>query len=388
MQERRGWISALTIAVALAGGAATASSAAAVGPPPLEVVTVARLDQPVGFTFTPSGRIVYLERATGEIHFLDPRTGVDRRFFTIGGVNSDGERGTLGVALDPDWPQTPFVYVYVSRAPTGGELRNQVVRLRAVGGHGRNFTVLFQSPIGSRSNHNGGRILTGDDGMLYLVIGDGGEDASTAQAVPPTIPNEPRGKILRFSRNGSAPATNPFPGSRIWSYGHRNSIGMAFDPRTGRLWETENGPSCNDEINLITSGDNYGWGVVSADSCPPDPSTAVPADTNQDGPSPHLPITTFAGDTVAPTGIVFCDGCGLGAAYEGDILAGCTNGNCKVATGPVMRANLNVPRTGFAGSAEQVPLVGYSGPVYSMEAGPDGRLYFSDAQGIYRLRRT
>jgi glucose/arabinose dehydrogenase len=387
-QRRTTRTSASILGVVLAAIIAGTTPASAGAPPPLDVIEVAALDQPVGFTFTPSGRIVYLERATGEIHFLDPSTGADRLFFKIQGVNSEGERGALGVALHPDWPAKPFVYVYVSRTPPGASLRNQVLRLRWVDGRGRHLRVLFESPIGSRSNHNGGRLLAGPDRALYLVIGDGGEDPSTAQAVPPAVPGERRGKILRFNPNGSPTAGNPFPGSRILSYGHRNSFGMAFDPVTGELWETENGPSCNDEINLITPGDNYGWGPIGAASCPDDPSTAVPEDTNQDGPSPHLPITTFGGPTIAPTGIVFCHGCGLGAFYEDDLFAGCTNGTCAgpAGPGPIMHADLDSARTAIAGGVQRVPLPGFNGQVYSMEAGPGGRLFFSGPGGIFRLQ--
>jgi len=206
-----------------------------------------------------------------------------------------------------------------------------------------------------------------------------------------------RGKMLRIRPDGGIPADNPIIGGRrthVFAYGIRNSFGFTFDPIGGRLWETENGPACNDEINLITAGDNYGWGPLGAErdptvgGCPADPSTAVPTDTNQDGPSPHLPLTTFGGPTIAATGIVFCNGCDLGAAYEGDLFAGCTNGRCKTTFGPVMHADLDIARTGFVNGPRRVPLRGFSGPLYSMEAAPGGRLFFSDATGIYRLRRA
>jgi glucose/arabinose dehydrogenase len=336
----------------------------------VKVVTVAPLANPVGFTFTPGGRIVYAERASGEIRIFNPTTGVDRLFFRIGGVNSEGERGALGVALHPDWPRRPFVYVYVTRGPGAAPLRNQLMRIRSVDRHGTDPKVLLQSPIGDRANHNGGRIAFGPDGKLYVVIGDGGEDPSTAQ----DLSDEPRGKVLRLNPDGSIPASNPFPGSPVWSFGHRNSIGFAFDPDTGNLWETENGPDCNDEINLIEAGGNFAWG----------PSQACP-DTNQDGPDPKLlPVWNFD-DTVAVTGAAFCDRCGLGAALDGDLLVACANGNCKLTIGPVAHADLNPARDDFDGALHQVELTNFTGPVYSMEVGPDRRLYFSNAEGIYRL---
>src|SRR5437868_14595228 len=113
-----------------------------------------------------------------------------------------------------------------------------------------------------------------------------------------------RGKILRLDRDGTAAAGNPH--GRIWSFGHRNSFGFDFDPATGRLWETENGPACNDELNLIRPGKNYGWGASETCATPPAP----PRNTNQDGPSPVLPKRLY-GKVIAPTGAAFCSSCGL-----------------------------------------------------------------------------
>jgi len=352
-----------------------APALAAGTPPSVRVVTVAAVDQPVGFTFAPNGRIVYLERATGELRQLDPRTGHDRLLHRITGVDSDGERGALGVALHPRWPRMPSAYVYVSRTPPNGDLENQLLRLRIRDGRVVERTLLLRSPIGSRANHNGGRIAFGPDAKLYVVIGDGGEDPGTAQ----TLGDELRGKILRLNADGSVPASNPF-GSIVWSYGHRNSIGFAFDPATERLWQSENGPECNDELNRIVEGGNFAWGPTQACGTP-----AAPGDTNRDGPDPtRLPRFTFA-DTVAITGVAFCDGCGLGGAYEGDLFAGCANGSCKATVGPVMHAPLNPGRWSLAAPPAQVPLTNYTGPVYSMEVAPNGRIYFSDGQGIYQL---
>jgi glucose/arabinose dehydrogenase len=309
------------------------------------------------------------------VRILDPDSGRDHLWHRITGVDSEGERGALGVALHPRWPRMPYVYVYVSRAPRDGALRNQVLRLRIRDGRSVGREVLLNSPIGSRANHNGGRIAFGPDAKLYVVIGDGGEDPGTAQ----TLVGEPRGKILRLNPDGSLPASNPF-GSLVWSFGHRNSIGFAFDPKLGELWQTENGPDCNDELNHIVEAGNYAWGPTQSCGTPP-----LPADTNQDGPDPkHLPEHTFA-DTVAITGVTFCHGCGLGRPYRGALVAGCANGNCKATVGPVMFAALGPGRSTLAVSPQRMPLTDYGGAVYSMEAAPGGRIYFSNGTGIYRL---
>jgi glucose/arabinose dehydrogenase len=373
---RRGRSAVVLAVIAATAVAITTSPASARGATPsVRVVTVAELDQPVGFTLAPNGRIVYLERASGEVRLLDPGSGRDRLLHRVTGVDSDGERGALGVALHPRWPRVPWLYVYASRSPAGGELRNQVLRFRIEGGRAVEREVLLNSPIDSRSNHNGGRIAFGPDRTLYVVIGDGGEDPGTAQ----DLTDEPRGKILRMNADGTVPATNPF-GTLVWSYGHRNSFGFAFDPDTERLWESENGPECNDELNRIVEGGNFAWGPTQSCGHP-----ALPGDTNHDGPDPKvLPQWTFA-DTVAATGLAFCDGCGLGAAYEGDLIGGCSNGTCKASVGPVMHVDLDAGRWSFAGSPESVPLVGFEAAVYSLEVGPSGRIYFSNAEAIYRL---
>jgi hypothetical protein len=152
-----------------------------------------------------------------------------------------------------------------------------------------------------------------------------------------------RGKILRMNGNGSIPKDNPF-GTRIWSFGHRNSFGFTFDPKTGRLWETENGPECNDEINLIVKGGNFGWGPN--ENC----NGTAPQDTNNSGPKPrHLPKTYFQ-SPIAITGAAFCIGCGLGASVNGDLVFGDWN------TGSIRAVNLNATRRGF--SAAQRILIG------------------------------
>ena len=225
----------------------------------VRAVRVAKnLANPVGFTFTPTGRLVYLERNTGWLRFRNLQTGIDHRVHRVSNVNFDGERGALGVAVHPGWPTQPFVYVFVTRNTSVG-LRNQVLRIKVQNGR-VGVRKLLSVAAGPASNHNGGRILFGPDKKLYVVIGDNAVSANSQDRT-----GNLRGKILRLNPDGSIPANNPF-GKRIWAYGIRNSIGFAFDPQNGRLWESENGPSCNDEVNRIVRGGNHGWGP--SESCP------------------------------------------------------------------------------------------------------------------------
>ena len=355
----------LTIALGASLIAAIAAGPASAGGGVRAVRVASGLNGSAAFTFTPNGTIVYLERGTGEVRFRNPKTDFDRRFFDIKGVNGDGERGALGVALHPNWPRKPFVYVYVTRS-VNGNLRNQIVRIRERNGRGVGLSTILSTPASSSPYHNGGRIMFGPDGKLYAIVGDG-HSAGNAQDVTGDL----RGKILRMNPDGSVPGTNPMIGgrrSRIFAYGIRNSFGFTFDPQTDDLWETENGPECNDEINLVRAGDNYAWGA--SQSCP---------DTNQDGPAPRrLPEVSFS-STIGITGAAFCDGCGL-PGREGDLLFGaCCDG------GLLRRVVLDAARDDVA-SGPVTMLTAPGGSILSMEVGPNGSIYFSDSSSIYRLR--
>jgi glucose/arabinose dehydrogenase len=341
--------------VALEAIPATATAA-----PPIVARRVAgNLAAPVAFTFGPGRVLWYVEKETGEIRTIDLDSGRDALYHDVPGVNGAGERGMLGIALHPRYPRKPFVYVYVTRS-FRGRLRNQIVRIDD-GGRRR---IVFSSPASSSAYHNGGRILFGPDGMLYAIVGDG-HAPRNAQDL-----SDDRGKILRMTPNGRVPTTNPRP-SRVFAYGIRNSFGFAFDPRTDRLWETENGPACNDELNRIRRGRNHGWGPNA--TC----EGASPGNTNRDGPRPVRP-ELFYGRPIGITGIAFCDGCGLGRASEGRGFFGAVN------TGAITRVSLDARRLGIQGD---VVVYRHERGVISIEVGPDGALYFSDMTAIWRLAR-
>ncbi|MDH4112746.1 MAG: PQQ-dependent sugar dehydrogenase [Actinomycetota bacterium] len=358
-------LSTITIAAVVVAAVSAGPASAGAG---VRAVRVARgLNGPAAFTFTPKGTIVYLERQTGKIRFRNPKTGFDRLFFDIAGVSGSGERGALGVALHPRWPQKKLVYVFVTRR-AGGKLRNQIVRIKDRNGHGAGLTTILSTPASSSPYHNGGRIVFGPDRKLYAIVGDG-HTASNAQDTTKNL----RGKILRMNPDGSVPGANPLIGgkrSRIFAFGIRNSFGFAFDPQTGFLWETENGPECNDEINLVRRGGNYAWGANQ--NCP---------NTNQDGPAPRrLPELNFS-STIGITGAAFCDGCGL-SGRNGDLLFGaCCDG------GLLRRVTLDAARDDIVGGPITM-LDSPGGSILSMEVGPNGRIYFSDFNAIYRIRNA
>jgi len=296
---------------------------------------------------------------------IGPRRRSNSLFFRIPHVVADGEQGLLGLALDPEFPQTPFVYAYATRRVHGHE-RDQIVRIEDQRGHGSALhVIIWSSPTDAGVYHDGGRIEFGPGGALFAIQGEA-HDAGNSQDL-----SNDAGKILRMTPAGKPAPGNPFPDSRVFAYGIRNSFGFDFDPQTGRLWETENGPSCNDELNRIVAGRNYGWGPHQTCSTPPAP----PHNTNQDGPKPVMPRRWYT-PVIAPTGAVFCERCGLGDASLGRLFFGAYD------TGEIRRVTLTKDRLGVT---RQAVVYVHGEGLLSMEAAPDGRLYFSDSHAIYRL---
>ena len=327
------------------------------------VRVVGGLSFPAAFTFAPDGRIFYGERFTGEIRIYNPSNGSDTLFFTVPNLVASGEQGLLGLAMAPGYPTLPFVYAYATR-DVGGTDRNQIVRIRDVSGLGAAMRVVWSSDVAAAPIHNGGRILFGPDAKLYAIRGDAA-DSNNSQDL-----GNDAGKVLRFNPGGTVPADNPFPGSPIWAFGIRNSYGFGFDPINGFLWEAENGPECNDELNRIRKGNNYGWGPNETCSSPPPP----PQNTNQDGLNPVQPRVWFS-PTIAPTGLAFCVRCGIPSA-EGAFFFGAFN------DGKVRRCRLNLSRTAIVSTTT---VYTHSTGILSMERGPDNAVYFSDFAGIWKL---
>jgi glucose/arabinose dehydrogenase len=358
----------LVLALACTTLAALGGTNATAGGGIVAQLVVGGLNSPDAFTFLNDGRIVYLERGTGQIHIYNPTTKVNSLFYTVPGVNGDGERGALGVAVSPGWPNPRRLILYVTRSVPNG-LRNQIVTVTRTGSTTQ-LRVLVSQPASTDPYHNGGRIMLGPDGMIYAIVGDG-HDSSNSQHLGGNL----RGKILRMTPTGGVPADNPIPGSRIFAFGIRNSFGFTFDPQTGGLWETENGPECNDEINLIVGGGNFGWGP--SENCSGD----SPGNTNNSGPTPRQGPKLWFVSTLGITGDAFCDGCGLGANVEGQLFFGDVN------TGVLRRVALNAARNDVSGNAIDV-MDTPGGGIHSMETAPNGRIYYSDGQAIYRLALT
>lgn len=290
--------------------------------PTLSVSTVASgLIQPIAMAFIGPNDILVTEKASGQVKRVT--NGVVGGVVLDLAVNSNSERGLLGIALHPRFPRTPYVYLYNTESTTGTDsnvvanvplLGNRVdrfvwngstltfdgniIRLRAFQ-NDKNNVADPTLPV-LRGNHNGGVLRFGPDGKLYIIIGDNGRRGYTQNILNGPVPDdafggpEPdnahlTGVILRLNDDGTTPLDNPFYHAarprdadddadhddtnvlatlspealsnvqRIFAFGVRNSFGMTFDPKRGDLWTTENGGRSFDEVNRVRPGFNGGW---------------------------------------------------------------------------------------------------------------------------------
>ncbi|WP_245562831.1 PQQ-dependent sugar dehydrogenase [Nocardia araoensis] len=223
--------------------AATATPSNPAGQPDLDAAeeVAGNLDVPWGLAFLPDGAALVAERDSGRIL----RIGAGRapeQVYQVPGVAARGEGGLLGLAVAPDYTENPYIYAYFT-----AETDNRIVRFRLDGP-----PEVLVAGIAKAGNHNGGRIAFGPDGMLYAGTGDAGQAGRSQD------PASLNGKILRVTADGRPAPGNPYPGSPVYSLGHRNVQGLAWD-RDGRLFAAEFGQDRFDEINLIEPGHNYGW---------------------------------------------------------------------------------------------------------------------------------
>jgi quinoprotein glucose dehydrogenase len=342
--------------------AAVMIAAVSAGPSAAEIRAhrvVRGLDDAVAFTFDGRGRIWFVEKSRGEVRVARPGERRTRRVWRIPHVDGSFAQGPLGIAVHPRFPDVPAVYVYATRGLHGG-LFDQIVRLRLRRGKVVSHRVILSSRARAGALHDGGRILFGPDGTLWVTVGDAGDERAAQ------VRTSVRGKVLRLDPDGSGAGP-----SRIWARGFRNPWGSDIDPETGRLWLTDNGPDCNDELNRVVHGGNYGWGP--SWSC----RGRSPRNTNRDGRRPVMPVRWYS-PPIAPTGLAFCDGCELGARSEGALFFGAYN------TRQIRRVVLNGSRRGVR---HQRVVFRANGRVLSMEADPHGRLHFTSGKAIFRLVR-
>lgn len=296
---------------------------------------------PTNMALAPDGRLFFTEKETGKVRIVTPDGRLLRRPFVTLPVIPGAERGLLGIAVHPDFEREPWVYLYLSD-PTDG--RNRLVRVRAAGDAAAGAPeALLDGLSADAGYHNGGDLAFGRDGTLFVSLGEA-HDPDRAQD-----PGDIGGKIVRLTDEGTVPASNPFgPDDVVWSIGHRNSFGLCVDPDTGELWETENGPDRDDELNLIEPGTNYGWPAVTG---------AAGDDRFRD------PLVVFP-DPIALTGC---------AVVDGDVWFGSFDGR-------LWRLRASERATGRVEEMASFP----SG-VTDVLVGPGGDLYVATADSIWTL---
>lgn len=298
------------------------------------------LQIPWALTFAPDGRLFVTERA-GRVRIFAPGASTSEVALTLDDTFAQGEAGTLGLALDPDFPSNRHVYVYYT-AQTGAGPVNRVVRYREAGGRLGERAVLLDD-IPANVIHDGGRLRFGPDGLLYITTGDAA-NTSLAQDVASLA-----GKILRITRDGATPRDNPLS-SPVWSYGHRNPQGLDWHPN-GTLWAAEHGNSGNDEVNVIEAGVNYGWPRIEG---------------AQTMPGMRAPLVSYS-PAVAPSGASFYRGSRF-PAFTGDLFVATLRGSHLLR----LRVDAAAPRV----VAQERLLAGRFGRIRDVAIGPDGLIYF------------
>ncbi len=304
--------------------------------PGLRVQTyLSGLDNPTGAVFlNDRGDLLVTQKDDGRVMIVRNRRVVGTALDLP--VSNISETGLLSIALSPSFARDQLVYLFHTAADEdGGEaISNKISRYRLDGDRLVFDRKVIDLPAGPGGGHDGGKIAFDRKGKLYAVIGDLNRGDQRTANIETGGTTERLGAILRIQPNGSGIATNPFnarrqtgrtrePVADVYAYGVRNSFGIAFDPVTGALWDTENGPDRFDEINLVRAGFNSGWKDVMGPTSrtPVEPGSLVLLGEQAHYSEPELSWS----QPVAPTDLHFYDGPKLGRAYENDLFVGDVN---------------------------------------------------------------
>jgi glucose/arabinose dehydrogenase len=309
-----------------APSAAASVAPAAPGKPHLsKPQTIATgLEIPWGTAFLPDGSALVAERDRADILRIPAGGGDPRKVYEMPGVQAAGEGGLLGLAVDPQYRQNQFLYAFYTAADD-----NRIVKFKLSDKQPR---VIFDG-ITKAGIHNGGRLAFGPDKMLYVGTGDAGDGSESQNR------NDPNGKILRLTTDGKPAPGNPTAGSPVWSMGHRNVQGLAWDAK-GTMYGIEFGQNTWDEVNIIKPGKNYGWPEVEGKA---------------DNPKYENPIVQWSTDEASPSG----------AAVAGDTLYVAALRGQRLWTVPL------------AGGSPKAEFTEKYGRLRTVTVAPDGALWLS-----------
>jgi len=367
------------------------------------------LRNPTSMTFLGPNDILVLEKAQGTVQRIVNGNMLPKPVLDVN-VASEGERGMLGIAIakptTANGTTARFVFLYYTESNSGVP-ENHVYRYELIDNKLINSKLILDLPASPGPFHNGGKVLIGPDKDVYAIIGDLHYHRTQAQNIASGGPPDLTGGIIRVTQEGNpvlnSPLGNTYPLNLYYAYGIRNSFGMDFDPVTGKLWDTENGPNYGDEINLVERGFNSGWAQVQGIWTPKGeignenagPLNLHPTNLVDFGGKAKYRAPEFIWfQTVAPTALKFLNSTKLGKQYQYDMFIGDYN------NGNLYHFKLNQSRTGLVLSnslADKIastpedakPVIfgtGFDGGITDLQVGPDGYLYvLTFAGAIYRI---
>ncbi len=346
---------------------------AGAGPPGAVVQTYAGdLKFPVDLAWERgTNRFFFTEKNTGKVRVMEGRTLLPKPCRKVD-VQNNFEQGLLGNTLHPDYEINHYLYVYFTkRAPRD----NRVLRYVVENNRCTERTLIVKD-IPANIVHNGGQ-LKFIDGKLFVSTGDVNVPANAQDL---TLDPDPEakveaslaGKVLRYNDDGTIPADNPFVGvaghnPAIWSYGHRNGFGFAHKGGTSHLWETENGPGCDDELNFIESGMDYGWPPDDIENCSGYDKTS------------REPVARW-NPTIAPTDAHWYDG--RLDVYEPGLYFGDFN------FGQIHFLDMSLDGTEVLNGDQGQVVYDGPDPIIDVAKGPGGWFYFLTPDAIKRIKNA
>ena len=342
---------------------------------PFSTTEIGQFNEPWAMTFLPDGRLLVTEKpGTLKLVWLG-ETAIATRMVDVAGVpevDYGGQGGLGDVVLHPDFARNNVVYLSYAEAgegdTRGGVVARGTLALTADGGTLSNLEVIWrQVPKVTGRGHYSHRIAFGPDGKLWISSGER-QKFDPAQDMASNL-----GKIIRLNDDGSVPADNPFAAdggvaAQVWSLGHRNPLGIAFDAQ-GRLWEHEMGPSGGDEFNRIERGANYGYPLVSDG----DHYDGRPIPDHDTRPQFNAPEATWT-PVISPAGLVIYDGATF-PQWQGDALLGALSGQALV------RVSID------GDSAREAERFDMGHRIREVEQGPDGDVWLLEDGESGRLLR-
>ena len=341
--------------------------------PPFEISPVATFNEPWAMTFLPDGRLLVTEKR-GRLYVVTQEGGKSRPVEEVPNVDYRGQGGLGDVILHPDFANNGLIYLSYAESGMGNVRGAAVARGRlVVGDKGSSLeeveVIWRQNPKVTDDGHYGHRMAFDADGYLFISSGDR-QKFEPAQQMTGNL-----GKIVRLNDDGSVPEDNPFYDrgdvtAQIWSLGHRNPLGLAFDDK-GRLWNTEMGPLHGDELNLVVKSRNYGYPIVSEG----DHYSGEPIPDHDTRPEFEAPKVAWV-PTIAPASFIFYSGSQFPQWQGSALIAG-------LASQAIIRVEIDDD------TAEETERFDLGARIREVEQGPEGALWvLEDADGGRLLKLT